>query len=258
LEPELIACCRNSLSGGKQDLDFFRLDSEAFGACKSISIDYAVMEHTDRSAVIPVDMGWSDIGSWAALWDIADKDARGNAFVGDVLHLDTHNSYLRSDGPLVAALGVEDLIVVASPDAVLICPKSSAQDVKKIVDQLEREGRNLHLTHRKIYRPWGSYESLDQGKNFQVKRITVNPGAKLSLQLHRRRAEHWVVVSGTAKVTCGDKVLQLTENESTYIPLGAKHRLENTGSDPLNIIEVRSGAYLGEDDIVRFDDDYGR
>jgi mannose-1-phosphate guanylyltransferase/mannose-6-phosphate isomerase len=203
-------------------------------------------------------MGWSDIGSWAALWDIADKDARGNAFVGDVLHLDTHNSYLRSDGPLVAALGVEDLVVVASPDAVLICPKSSAQDVKKIVDQLEREGRNLHLTHRKIYRPWGSYESLDQGKNFQVKRITVNPGAKLSLQLHHRRAEHWVVVSGTAQVTCGDKVFQLKENESTYIPLGAKHRLENTGSGPLNIIEVQSGAYLGEDDIVRFDDDYGR
>lgn len=258
LEPELVACCRKAISGGKRDLDFFRLDAEAFAACKSISIDYAVMEHTDKAAVVPVDMGWSDIGSWAALWDIADKDAGGNVVRGDVLHLGARNSYLRSEGPLVAAFGVEDLVIVASSDAVLVGPKAAAQDVKKIVDQLEREGRDLHLTHRRIYRPWGSYESIDRAKNFQIKRITVNPGAKLSLQLHHRRAEHWVVVSGKAQVTCGDKVLQLTENESTSIPLGAKHRLENTGSEPLNIIEVQSGTYFGEDDIVRFGDDYGR
>jgi len=249
LEPELMACCRRAISGGKRDLDFFRLDPDAFRACKSISIDYAVMEHTDKAAIVPIEMGWSDIGSWAALWDIADKDASGNVVRGDVLHHGAHNSYLRSEGPLIAAFGVEDLVIVASADAVLVGPKAAAQDVKKIVEQLEREGRELHLTPRKVHRPWGCYESIDQGKDFQVKRITVNPGAKLSLQLHHQRAEHWVVVSGTAQVTCGDKVLQLTENESAYIPLGAEHRVENTGSKPLNIIQVQSGAYLGEDDI---------
>lgn len=258
LEPELLDCCRKAISGGQQDLDFFRLDPKAFEACKSVSIDYAVMERTDKAAIIPVEMGWSDIGSWAALWDIADKDVAGNVTRGDVLHHGARNSYLRSEGPLIAAFGVEDLVVVANSDAVLVGPKAAAQDVKKIVEQLERDDRDLRLTHRKIYRPWGCYERIDQGENFQVKRITVNPRAKLSLQLHHRRAEHWVVVSGTAQVTCDDKVFQLTENESTYIPLGAKHRLENTGSDPLNIIEVQSGTYLGEDDIVRFDDGYGR
>ena len=258
LEPEMLAQCRAALSAGKQDLDFFRLDATAFAACKSISIDYAVMEHTQMAVIVPVEMGWSDIGSWESLWDASSKDESGNALKGDVLHHGARNSYLRSEGPLVAAVGVEDLVVVATADAVLVSRKDASQDVKKIVEQLERAGRELHVTHRKVYRPWGAYEGLDIGNNFQVKRITVNPGAKLSLQMHHKRAEHWVVVSGTAQVTCGDKVFTLNENESTFIPLGAKHRLENLGSEPLHLIEVQSGHYLGEDDIVRFEDSYGR
>ena len=258
LEPELLSQCRAALSAGKQDLDFFRLDATAFAACKSISIDYAVMEHTQMAVIVPVEMGWSDIGSWESLWDASSKDESGNALKGDVLHHGARNSYLRSEGPLVAAVGVEDLVVVATADAVLVSRKDASQDVKKIVEQLERAGRELHVTHRKVYRPWGAYEGLDIGNNFQVKRITVNPGAKLSLQMHHKRAEHWVVVSGTAQVTCGDKVFTLNENESTFIPLGAKHRLENLGSEPLHLIEVQSGHYLGEDDIVRFEDSYGR
>ncbi len=258
LEPELLSQCRAALSAGKQDLDFFRLDATAFAACKSISIDYAVMEHTQKAIIVPVEMGWSDIGSWESLWDVSSKDEAGNAIKGDVLHHGARNSYLRSEGPLVAAVGVEDLVVVATADAVLVSRKDASQDVKKIVEQLERAGRELHVTHRKVYRPWGSYEGLDIGDNFQVKRITVNPGAKLSLQMHHKRAEHWVVVSGTAQVTCGDKVFTLNENESTFIPLGAKHLLENIGSEPLHLIEVQSGHYLGEDDIVRFEDSYER
>jgi mannose-1-phosphate guanylyltransferase/mannose-6-phosphate isomerase len=203
-------------------------------------------------------MGWSDIGSWEALWDASDKDDGGNALKGDVLHHDTRNSYLRSEGPLVAAVGVEDLVVVATEDAVLVSRKGASQDVKKIVEQLDRSGRELHVTHRKVFRPWGAYEGLDMGENFQVKRITVNPGAKLSLQMHHKRAEHWVVVSGMARVTRNDEVFILGENESTFIPLGAKHRLENIGTQPLHLIEVQSGRYLGEDDIVRFEDSYGR
>jgi mannose-1-phosphate guanylyltransferase/mannose-6-phosphate isomerase len=258
LDPALLAQCRAALRDGKRDLDFFRLDAKAFEACKSISIDYAVMEHTTKAAIVPVDMGWSDIGSWEALWGASEKDGAGNALKGDVLLHGARNSYLRSEGPLVAAVGVEDLIVVATKDAVLVGRKDASQDVKKIVEQLERDGRELHVTHRKVFRPWGAYEGLDIGDNFQVKRITVNPGAKLSLQMHHKRAEHWIVVSGTARVTRDDDVFTLNENESTFIPLGAKHRLENIGTEPLHLIEVQSGHYLGEDDIVRFEDSYGR
>jgi mannose-1-phosphate guanylyltransferase/mannose-6-phosphate isomerase len=258
LEPELLAHCREAVAKGRRDLDFFRLEPESFAKAKAISIDYAVMERTKKATVVPVEMGWSDIGSWEALWTAASRDGLGNATKGDVLHHDTRNSYLRSEGPLVAAVGVEDMVVVATPDAVLVSHKSASQDVKRIVEQLERSGRELHTTHRKVYRPWGSYESIDSGGNFQVKHITVNPGAKLSLQMHHKRAEHWIVVSGTAQVTCGDKVFPLTENQSTYIPLGEKHRLENLGPEPLHLIEVQSGSYLGEDDIVRFEDTYGR
>ncbi len=258
LEPAMVADCRAAIRDGKQDLDFFRLEPKAFEGCKSISIDYAVMEHTQRAAIVPVEMGWSDIGSWEALWDASDKDNDGNALMGDVLHHATSNSYLRSEGPLIAAVGVEDLVIVATKDAVLVSRKDASQDVKKIVEQLDRAGRELHVTHRRVFRPWGAYEGLDSGENFQVKRITVNPGAKLSLQMHHKRAEHWVVVSGTARVTRGDEVFTLGENESTFIPLGAKHRLENIGTEPLHLIEVQSGHYLGEDDIVRFEDSYGR
>ena len=258
LEPDMLAHCRAAIRSGKKDFDFFRLDAKAFEACKSISIDYAVMEHTEKAAMVPVEMGWSDIGSWEALWEASDRDGGGNALMGDVLHHGAKNSYLRSEGPLIAAVGIENLVVVATTDAVLVSHKDSSQDVKQIVEQLERSGRELHVTHRKVYRPWGSYESLDNGSNFQVKRITVNPGAKLSLQLHHKRAEHWVVVSGSAQVTCDDKVFALNENESTFIPLGSKHRLENIGTEPLQLIEVQSGSYLGEDDIVRFEDTYGR
>jgi mannose-1-phosphate guanylyltransferase/mannose-6-phosphate isomerase len=258
LEPELLSHCREAVAKGRQDLDFFRLEPESFAKAKAISIDYAVMERTGKAAVVPVEMGWSDIGSWEALWTTASRDAQGNATKGDVLHHGSRNSYLRSEGPLVAAVGVEDMVVVATTDAVLVSHKSASQDVKRIVEQLERSGRELHTTHRKVYRPWGSYEGIDSGGNFQVKHITVNPGAKLSLQMHHKRAEHWIVVSGTAQVTCGDKVFPLKENQSTYIPLGEKHRLENLGPEPLHLIEVQSGSYLGEDDIVRFEDTYGR
>jgi mannose-1-phosphate guanylyltransferase/mannose-6-phosphate isomerase len=258
LEPELLAHCRAALDEAKSDLDFLRLDSAAFAQAKSISIDFAVMERTDKAAVVPVDMGWSDIGSWESLWNVAERDGSGNAIKGDVLQHGSRNSYLRSEGPLVAAVGVEDLVVVATQDAVLVSHKSASQDVKRIVEQLEQSGRELHNSHRKVHRPWGAYESIDTGDNFQVKHIMVNPGAKLSLQMHHKRAEHWIVVSGTAQVTCGDRVFEMKENESTFIPLGFKHRLENIGSEPLHMIEVQSGTYLGEDDIVRFEDTYGR
>jgi mannose-1-phosphate guanylyltransferase/mannose-6-phosphate isomerase len=258
LEPQILEQCRAAVAEGKKDLDFFRLAAEPFNACRSISIDYAVMERTRHAAVVPVEMGWSDIGSWESLWEASAKDSGGNVLHGDVLHEGCASSYLRSDGPFVAAVGVEDLVVVATVDAVLVSRKDASQDVKKIVERLEKSGRDLHVTHRKVFRPWGAYESIDNGERFQVKRITVNPGAKLSLQMHHKRAEHWIVVSGTAQVTCDDKVFALRENESTYIPLGAKHRLENAGTEPLQLIEVQSGSYLGEDDIVRFEDKYGR
>lgn len=258
LEPQMLAHCRQALAKGGKDLDFFRLDKAAFAEARAISIDYAVMERTEKACVVPVEMGWSDIGSWEALWATATRDSAGNATKGDILHHGTRNSYLRSEGPLVAAVGMEDVVVVATQDAVLVSHKSASQDVKRIVEQLEKSGRELHTTHRKVYRPWGAYESIDNGDNFQVKHITVNPGAKLSLQMHHKRAEHWIVVSGTARVTCDENVFALNENQSTYIPLGSKHRLENIGTEPLHLIEVQSGSYLGEDDIVRFEDTYGR
>lgn len=258
LEPALLAQCRAAIQSGKQDLDFFRLDGAAFAKARSVSIDYAVMERTDRCAIVPVQMGWSDIGSWDSLWAATERDGAGNAMKGDVLHHGAKNSYLRSEGPLVAAVGVEDMVVVATADAVLVSHKSASQDVKQIVEQLKAQGRELHNSHRKVFRPWGSYEGIDTGPTHQVKHIMVSPGAKLSLQMHHKRAEHWIVVSGEAQVTCGERVFPLKENESTYIPLGAKHRLENLGQEPLHLIEVQSGSYLGEDDIVRFEDTYGR
>jgi mannose-1-phosphate guanylyltransferase / mannose-6-phosphate isomerase len=258
LEPKIVESCREAVAKGRRDLDFFRLDEQSFTACPSKSIDYAVMEHTKRAAMVPVDMGWSDVGSWQSLWEIAARDGSGNAIEGDVVAVNVSNSYLRSEGPLLAAVGFDDLVVVATQDAVLVTRRGATQDVKKLVEEIERSGHHHHLHHRQVFRPWGSYDSIDNGERFQVKRIVVNPGAKLSLQMHHHRAEHWIVVAGTAKVTCGDKEFLLRENESTYIPLGSRHRLENPGSIPLHLIEVQSGSYLGEDDIVRFEDTYGR
>jgi mannose-1-phosphate guanylyltransferase/mannose-6-phosphate isomerase len=258
LQPDILKACRDSVERARKDLDFVRLDEEAFTSSPSQSIDYAIMEHTKDAAVVPVDMGWSDVGSWHALWEITEKSDAGNATSGDVIAERVKNSYLRSDGPLLAAVGVEDLVIVATTDAVLVSHRDAAQDVKKIVDELEKQGRDQHIAHRKIYRPWGSYEGIDAGDRFQVKRIIVNPSAKLSLQMHHHRAEHWIVVAGTARVTCGEKEFLLHENESTFIPLGTRHRLENPGKVPLHLIEVQSGSYLGEDDIVRLEDTYGR
>jgi mannose-1-phosphate guanylyltransferase/mannose-6-phosphate isomerase len=258
LQPEILEACRAALAKGRADLDFFRLDEEAFCSCPANSVDYAVMEHTGQGALVPVEMGWDDIGSWKALWENAPKDEAGNAIRGDVVVHGAQENYLRSDGPLLAAVGITGLVVVATQDAVLVADKEASQDVKRIVEKLSAGGRELHLSHRKVQRPWGTYESLDRGERFQVKRISVKPGEKLSLQKHHKRAEHWIVVAGEAQVTCDDEVFTLKENQSTYIPLGAKHRLENRGSETLELIEVQSGAYLGEDDIVRFDDRYGR
>ncbi len=258
LQPRMLACCRDALAHGHHDLDFIRLGEPAFLACPADSIDYAVMEKCANAAVVPVEMGWSDVGSWHSLWDIAERGPDGNAIQGDVLTENVRNSYIRSEGPLVAALGVENLVVVATKDALLVSHRDACQDVKKIVELLESRGRDQHIHHAVVHRPWGTYEGIDSGPRFQVKRIVVNPGAKLSLQMHHHRAEHWIVVQGTALVTCDERQFELHSNESTYIPLGAKHRLENRGSEPLHLIEVQSGAYLGEDDIVRFEDTYGR
>jgi mannose-1-phosphate guanylyltransferase/mannose-1-phosphate guanylyltransferase/mannose-6-phosphate isomerase len=216
------------------------------------------MEKTSVAAVVPVDIGWNDVGSWTALWEVQAKDVDGNYLRGDVIALDVHDSFIRSESRIVAAIGLDDLIIVETPDAILVAHKNCAQDVKKVVDQLKRNSRSEHEQHSRVYRPWGWYESVDNGDRFQVKRIVVKPSAKLSLQLHHHRAEHWIVVKGTARVTRGEESYLVTENESTYIPLGTKHRLENTGKMPLEIIEVQSGGYLGEDDIERFDDHYGR
>lgn len=258
LEPAIVAQCRAALDDGAADLDFIRLGEQAFADCPSKSIDYAVMEHTDKAVVVPVDIGWNDIGSWTALWDIAAKDGGGNAVLGDVIALDCRNSYVRSEGPLVTALGVEDLIVVATEDSVLVMPKHRAQDVRNMVDALKERGRDEATIHPRVYRPWGFYQTVHEGDRFQVKRITVNCGASLSLQLHHHRAEHWIVVNGAARVRRGDDEFMLNENESTYIPPNTIHRLENPGKVPLNLIEVQSGSYLGEDDIIRFEDNYGR
>lgn len=257
--PEMLAAVRQAHAGASTDLDFVRIDREAFALVPDRSIDYAVMEKTRHAAVVPVSCAWSDIGSWSALWLTGDRDEHGNASEGDTLGIDTRNSLLRShDRHLLATVGVSDLIVVTTPDATLVAHRDAAQDVKKIVDELKASGRSEHSLHRVVHRPWGNYDSLEEGERFQVKRIQVKPGASLSLQKHHHRAEHWIVVSGTAEVTCDDKVFLLGENQSTYIPLGSKHRLRNPGMVPLELIEVQSGSYLGEDDIVRFDDVYGR
>ncbi|GLQ48042.1 mannose-1-phosphate guanylyltransferase/mannose-6-phosphate isomerase [Dyella lipolytica] len=257
--PDMLAAVREAYATGRSDLDFVRVDKEAFVKVPDNSIDYAVMEKTTRAAVIPVSCAWSDIGSWSALWLSGKHDEQGNQREGDTLAINTRNSLLRShDRHMIATVGVDDLIVVSTPDATLVAHRDAAQDVKKVVDQLKASGRTEHSFHRVVHRPWGSYDSLEAGSRFQVKRIVVKPGASLSLQKHHHRAEHWIVVSGTAEVTCDDKVFLLGENQSTYIPLGSVHRLRNPGKVPLELIEVQSGSYLGEDDIVRFDDVYGR
>jgi mannose-1-phosphate guanylyltransferase/mannose-6-phosphate isomerase len=257
-QPAIVAACATAVSQGHRDLDFCRLEERAFDACPSDSIDYALMERTRHAVVVPADMGWSDVGSWSALWQVQQSDANGNVARGDVYLDGVSNSLVRAESRIVAVIGVQDLIVVETSDAVLVAHKDQVQRVKQIVDHLKAEQRTEHLHHTKVYRPWGYYEGIDIGERFQVKRITVNPGGKLSLQMHHHRAEHWVVVSGTARVTCGEDVRLLTENESTYIPIGMNHRLENPGKVDLHIIEVQSGSYLGEDDIVRFDDVYQR
>lgn len=256
--PAILSACRQALVGAQRDLDFVRLDASAFAACPSDSVDYAVMEKTVDAAMVPLDAGWSDVGSWSALLEIAARDDDGNCLAGDILTAGTRNCYLSASSRLLATVGVEDLVVVETADAVLVAQRERVQEVKQIVAQLKASGRSEAVIHRRAFRPWGSYECIDQAERFQVKRITVNPGASLSLQLHHHRAEHWVVVSGTARITCGDKVFTLSENQSTYIPLGVVHRLENPGKIPLELIEVQSGSYLGEDDIIRYDDQYGR
>ncbi|AQS38398.1 mannose-1-phosphate guanylyltransferase (GDP) [Shewanella psychrophila] len=262
--PEIYAACEQAISNTAQDLDFLRVDKAAFEACPDNSIDYAVMEPlcstkgSDKVVVVPMDCGWSDVGSWSALWEVKDKDSNGNAFQGDVISIDTSNSYVHATDKLVATIGLEDVIIVETKDAILVSKQTEVQQVKKIVEQLKENRRSEWQHHREVYRPWGKYDSIDYGERFQVKHITVNPGAKLSVQMHHHRAEHWIVVSGTAKVTNGEQQILLTENQSTYIPIGTIHSLENPGKIPLELIEVQSGSYLGEDDIVRLEDRYGR
>ena len=256
--PAIASAAEAAVRLGYSDLDFCRLDEAAFSASPSDSIDYAVMEKTGHAVVVPADIGWSDVGSWSALWQVQSGDADGNVQRGDVYLDGARNCLVRAESRIVAVLGVQDLVVVETPDAVLVAHKDHVQRVKQVVDHLKAQDRTEHLVHTKVYRPWGHYEGIDAGDRFQVKRITVKPGAKLSLQMHHHRAEHWVVVSGTARVTCGEKVSLLSENESTYIPIGMNHRLENPGKVALHIIEVQSGSYLGEDDIVRFEDIYQR
>ncbi|MGY6277875.1 mannose-1-phosphate guanylyltransferase/mannose-6-phosphate isomerase [Methylomonas sp. MgM2] len=256
--PEMLLSCRQALAAANTDLDFTRLDKAIFSACPSDSIDYAVMEKTDKAAVIPLDAGWNDVGSWSALWDVTKKDEVGNAIKGDVLVIDTVNSYIHSSSKLVAVVGVADLVIVDTDDAVMVASKDRVQDVKAVVDQLKALKRDEANVHRKVYRPWGHYDLVDAGERHHTKRIVVKPGAKLSLQKHHHRAEHWVVVKGTACVHRDGEDVMITENESIYIPVGAVHSLENPGVIPLEMVEVQSGSYLGEDDIVRFQDNYGR
>ncbi len=256
--PDMLSSCQQALAESKTDLDFIRLDQDKFEACPSDSLDYAVMEKTDKAVVIPLDAGWSDVGSWPSLWGNHDKDQHNNVLIGDTVIENVTNSYIHSEQRLVSVLGVDNLIVVDTPDAVMIASKDQAENIKSIVASLSKQNRDEATMHRKGYRPWGYYDSIDSGERFQVKRLSVNPGASLSLQLHHHRAEHWVVVKGVAEVTRDDEVILLSENESTFIPVGVKHRLHNPGKMPLEIIEVQSGSYLGEDDIVRFDDIYNR
>ncbi|MFO0995354.1 MAG: mannose-1-phosphate guanylyltransferase/mannose-6-phosphate isomerase [Alphaproteobacteria bacterium] len=258
LQPAMLSACRAAVAKSRKDLDFLRLDREAFSASPSISIDYAVMEHTQKAVVVPLDAGWSDVGAWSALWDLGTKDDQGNVVVGSVIAEGTRNSYLRADARIVAALGIEDLVVVATEDAVLVATRERAQDIRAIVERLKAEGRSETQYHPTVHRPWGTYKTVDAGDRFQVKRITVKPHASLSLQRHRHRAEHWVVVSGVAEVTRGDETLRLEANQSTYIPVGTVHRLANPLDEPLHLIEVQSGAQLSEDDIERLEDRYGR
>ncbi|WP_372779289.1 mannose-1-phosphate guanylyltransferase/mannose-6-phosphate isomerase [Litorivivens sp.] len=257
-QPDMLAACREAMAATQTDIDFLRVDAKAFSACPSDSIDYAVMEHTDRAVMVSLECGWSDVGSWSALWDVADKDEQNNYLHGDVLVEDVKNSYLRSQDRLLAAVGVDNLVIVETPDAVMVADKNRVQDVKAIVNKLKAAGRDEAKHQYRVYRPWGSYESLVEGDQFQVKRIIVKPGERLSLQMHHHRAEHWVVVKGTAEVVRGEETMILSEDQSTYIPLGTKHRLSNPGVIPLELIEVQTGSYLGEDDIVRFEDVYGR
>jgi mannose-1-phosphate guanylyltransferase / mannose-6-phosphate isomerase len=256
--PDIAAACGNSFAGAVRDLDFTRVDPAVFRDCRSESIDYAVMERTADAVVVPLQAGWSDVGNWTSLHAACQHDARGNALVGDVMVEDTHDSYIYSSSRLVATVGLRDHVVVETKDAVLVAPKDRVQDVKKLVERIKSDGRYEHSLHREVFRPWGSYDSIDVGDRFQVKRLMVHPGGVLSLQMHHHRAEHWVVVSGTARITRGDETYLLEENQSTYIPIGVRHRIENPGRIPLHIIEVQSGAYLGEDDIVRLEDRYGR
>jgi mannose-1-phosphate guanylyltransferase/mannose-6-phosphate isomerase len=266
--PAIAKTTKAAFDAGKEDVDFYRVDRKLFSACPSDSIDYAVMEkivatevateNPIQGAIVPLDAAWSDVGSWSSLWDVSPHDASGNVIKGDVYAHATKNSLLISEHRVLATAGLEDMIVVETADAVMVAHKSQAQEVKKLVELIKADGRTQHQSHRRVYRPWGCYESIDAGERFQVKRITVNPGAALSLQMHHHRAEHWVVVKGTAMVTSGEQQILLTENQSTYIPIGVKHRLKNPGAIPLELIEVQSGSYLGEDDIVRFEDVYGR
>lgn len=256
--PEMVAHCREAAAEMSEDIGFLRLDAEAFARCEADSIDYALMEKTDLACVVPMDAGWSDIGSWSSLWEQGRKDKNGNATRGDVLACDTENSIVHAESRLVATVGVSDLVIVETQDAVLVADKTKAQEVKQIVEQLAQEEREEENFHRIVYRPWGSFDSIDEGEGYKVKRISVKPGARLSKQMHHHRAEHWVVVRGTARVFRDEEIFDLHENESVFIPLGTTHYLENPGDEPLDIIEVQSGSYLGEDDIVRFDDIYGR
>ncbi|MCG8379684.1 MAG: mannose-1-phosphate guanylyltransferase/mannose-6-phosphate isomerase [Proteobacteria bacterium] len=263
LQPEIYSSCEPAYLDGMVDGLFYRLNEDAFLKCPNDSIDYAVMEKLsqqghEKLSVIPIDIGWSDVGVWSSVWELKDKDDNDNCIEGDVITEQTSNCIIRSERGLITTIGCENLVIIDSDDAIMIADKNKAQDVKKIVEMLKTENRSESLSHRKVYRPWGSYDSVDNGYNFQVKRLTVNPGKKLSLQLHHKRAEHWVVVKGIATVTKGEDKFELRENESTFIPVGTKHRLENATENILEIIEVQSGSYLGEDDIVRFDDDFGR
>jgi mannose-1-phosphate guanylyltransferase / mannose-6-phosphate isomerase len=258
LAPDILAACTAAFQAAKTDLDFMRIDKAEFIKCRSESIDYAVMEKTHDALVLPLDVGWSDVGSWSSLFDVLPADEEGNVLLGDVMVHDTHDCYVHSTSRLVTAVGMEDHIIVETKDAILVAPKDRVQDVKELVAKIKKSGRTESALHREVFRPWGSYDSVDSGERFQVKRLTVKPGGVLSLQMHHHRAEHWIVVQGTARITRNDETFLLAENESTFIPVGATHRIENPGKVPLHIIEVQSGSYLGEDDIVRFEDNYGR